>query len=193
MAARVIVVVPAVPGMLRAEVVDAIITSGFAPMVVPMTALDSYWTLLAGLWEQGVDFAVVEHDIVVDPDTLARFAACPELWCAHSYDVYAGDVAAVYGGAWSLGCVRFRAELMTRFGDLLERAGEVSIEGSDHPIHQPKSWGVLDHAVSRNLRARGVDVHQHDPKVDHLHRYDREGAWEPPRPVTEDEGVPSVS
>lgn len=145
-------------------------------MVEPCNYPEAYFDLLKELWRKRVDFAIVEHDIEVDAETLDAFAECPELWCAHSYEVYAGDVAESYGGAWALGCVRFRSELLDRFPDAVERAGEMNI----HPVHPPRTYQVMDSTLTHWLKGPyGVTVHQHSPNVKHHHHYVRTGAFPP--------------
>lgn len=46
---------------------------------------DAYWELLASVWADGEGFVVVEHDVVVDADTLPAFDACPEPRCGCGY------------------------------------------------------------------------------------------------------------
>lgn len=174
------VVVPATPTGLHPTVLPAILESGWAAHVEPMTYTEAYFDLLSRLWADRIDFAIVEHDVQIGPEVLDRFDQCERPWCAHSYEVYAGDVAAAYGGPFALGCVRFRAELMTEFPDVLVEAGKMDI----HPVHPPKSYGVMDSTMTQWLR--GVcrqKVHQHAPNVTHHHQYVRANtfpAWEPP-------------
>jgi hypothetical protein len=158
-----------------------------------MNYTEAYFDLLSKLWAEQIDFALVEHDIEVGDDTLDRFADCDRLWCAHSYEVYSGDLATAYGGPFGIGCVRFRGELMARFPDLLERCGEMDI----HPVHPPRSYGVMDSTLTQWLRGAygpdhgGVKVHQHAPNVRHHHVYAREHAFRPlPEPPPSDVGSP---
>lgn len=175
------VVVPATPDGLHPRVVPAILGSGWAVQVEPMTYVEAYYDLLAKLWSECVDFAIVEHDIEIGPEVLNRFAECDRLWCAHSYEVYAGDVATAYGGPFALGCVRFRSELMARFPDAVVKAGEMDI----HPVHPQRSYAVMDSTLTHWLRGPygpdhgGVKVHQHAPNVAHHHTYVRTGAFRP--------------
>lgn len=170
------VVVPATPGGLHARTLPAILESGWAAYVEPCLYTEAYFDLLKKLWADRVDFAIVEHDVEVFSGVLDRFAECDHLWCSHSYEVYAGDVATAYGGAWALGCTRFRAELMERFPDAVERAGEMNI----HAVHPPRSYQVMDSTLTHWLKGPyRVNVHQHLPNVTHHHRYVRTGTFPP--------------
>jgi hypothetical protein len=187
------VVVPATPDGLHPSTLPAILRSGWAAHVEPMTYTEAYYDLLCKLWADKIDFAIVEHDVEVNPETLDRFAECDHLWCAHSYEVYAGDVSAAYGGPFALGCVRFRAELMERFPDVVVEAGKMDI----HPVHPPRSYGVMDSTLTHQLRGPfgpdrgGVKVHQHAPNVGHHHAYVRAGAFRPiPQPSPSEVGSP---
>jgi hypothetical protein len=187
------VVIPATPDGLHPTTIPAILRSGWAAHVEPCNYTEAYFDLLSKLWAERIDFAIVEHDIEVGPDTLDRFADCDHLWCAHSYEVYAGDVAAAYGGPFALGCARFRAELMERFPDAVEQAGKMDI----HPVHPRRSYAVMDSTLTHWLRGPygpdhgGVKVHQHAPNVRHHHAYVRTGAFRPiPEPSPSGVGSP---
>lgn len=93
---------------------------------------EAYWELLAGLWQDGETFAIVEHDIVVRPDTLDALQDCPHEWCSYGAPYYNG----VYHG---MGCVKFSAGLIARHPRALEQVAEYS--DADHP---PKHWCRLD-------------------------------------------------
>jgi hypothetical protein len=120
---------------------------------------EAYFRLLERLWTAGEDFAIVEQDIVVEPDTLESFRACPHSWCCAPYPYLKG----VYSG---LGCVRFRSELMRRLPDLMER---VAIRANE--LHPPKHWCTLDAWVQRTMAAAYSQrpCQRHKP-VGHLHR-----------------------
>jgi hypothetical protein len=172
--------VPATPGGLHQGVVPAILASGWAAHIEPCTYTEAYYDTLLRLWADRIDFAIVEHDVEVGPETLDHFAECPELWCAHSYEVYSGDMATAYGGAWALGCVRFRSELMAQFPDAVERAGAMDI----HPVHPPRSYAVMDSTLTHWLRGPyRIAVHQHFPNVRHHHQYVRENTFPPYEPA----------
>lgn len=165
------VVVPATPNGLHPSTVPAILRQGWLAEVFPMLDSRAYFDLVAGLWEAGEGFAIVEHDIELGGGELNAFFSCPQPWCAHSYEVFAGDVAAAYGGPFALGCVRFSADLLARWPDAVTMAGELDI----HPVHPPRSYAVMDSTLTQILRSCGVEVHQHYPNVLHHHAYIRTG------------------
>ena len=168
--------VPATPQGLHHRVLPAILRSGHTARVWPMLSEESYFELMALLWANGRDFAIVEHDVEVDPDSLDSLDTCPAPWCAFSYPVFAGDIAEAYGGPFGLGCVRFRRELLEELPQAVQLAGEMNL----HPVHRPRSYAVMDSTLTRVLRAHGVQVHQHFPNVTHHHAYLREGAFVAP-------------
>ena len=162
------VVVPAVPGKLHPGVLPAILRSGYPAEVVPVGPGDEYYRLLARLWAEQVDFVVVEHDIIVGRDTLAGFEGCGHWWCAHSYRQADGcDIAVTYGQLTTLGCTRFRAEVMAWAPGAVLEAG-VTWNGR----YPPRDWHALDHALGQALRGAARlqgGAHRHWPNVEHLH------------------------
>lgn len=168
------VYVPYTPEGLHPSVVPAILADGGTPYMVEVGPGEEYFELYREVWARAEDAAFVEHDIEIPPGTLGRFLRCSNLWCAHSYRVYWGDVAATYGGAWALGCVRFRAEVMARYPQAVELAGQMDI----HPKHPPRSYAVMDSTLTQWLKGPyRLRVCQHWPNVTHHHRYNYEGAY----------------
>lgn len=167
------VLVPATPAGLNARVLPAILAQGYTAAVVPCNATESYYRLVFACWAAAQDFAIVEHDVEPHPGDLAAFDACPEPWCAHSYEVFSGDVTAAYGGPYALGLCRFRRELMLEHPDAVTQAGGMDI----HPVHPPRSYAVMDSTLTHVLRSRGLAPHQHYPNAVHHHTYLRDGAF----------------
>lgn len=137
-----------------------------------MLEVEAYYNLCAQLWREGEAFAIVEHDVELLGGELAAFEICPEPWCAHSYEVFAGDVATAYGGPFALGCVRFSADLMASYPWAVEEAGKLDL----HPVHPPRSYAVMDSTLTCILR-KVAQAHQHHPNVKHHHNYIRAGAF----------------
>jgi hypothetical protein len=169
------VVVPATPRGLHPLTVPAILEAGYVAEVHPMLIQESYWELLRGLWDEGNTFAIVEHDIGVTRDQLFALEDCGRPWCAFSYEVYAGDLAAAYGGPYGLGCTRFRYEILQKIPGAVEEAGTYD----QHPVHPPRSYAVMDSTLTRVLRSHGHEPHQHFPNVVHRHVYNRADAFVP--------------
>lgn len=179
------VIVPATPDGLHPSVLPAILRQGYRAEVVPMRHVEAYFDLVSEVWEDGETFAIVEQDVELvggfvkssynDTDLaggeLRLFDACPQRWCAHSYEVFAGDVATAYGGPFALGCTRFRAELLAERPDVPGLAGELDL----HPVHPPRSYAVMDSTLTQILRAFSIPACQHFPNVVHHHHYIREG------------------
>jgi len=170
------IVVPATPGGLHHSVIPAILRQGGAPIVWPVGPGEEYFELIRLLWAAGRDFVIVEHDVEIPPGALAGFVVCPSPWCAHSYEVYAGDVATAYGGPYALGLARFRAELMAAHPEAVEEAGKMNL----HPKHPPRSYAVMDSTLTRWLRGPcRREPCQHFPNALHHHAYNRTGAYVP--------------
>lgn len=125
---------------------------------------DSYWELLDEAWQVGEDFAIVEQDIIVEPDTLESFEGCPQPWCAAGYPYLHGDS---YHG---LGCVRFRADLLAALPDLIIALGQL-----DFPNHGPKHWCTLDAGLQRLLAAHHYMVCVEHGQVRHPSRQPAHG------------------
>lgn len=175
---------PATADGLHPSTLRSILRQGYRAELVPMIGVEAYYELVAELWKAGEDFVIVEHDVEllgghvttargIESVTgeLAAFRACPGSWCAHSYEVFAGDVAEAYGGPFALGCTRFRAELLARHPDAVELAGELDL----HPVHRPRSYAVMDSTLTQILRCLSVPVCHHRPNVEHHHHYLRAG------------------
>lgn len=125
----------------------------FAPQAERVDVLGDgfcYAALLAQAWAAGEDLVVIEHDIVIHRSVLPGFEKCPKRWCAFPYSLRAGGPV----GVKSLGCVRFRGEL------LRDTQGVV----------QQWPWRQLDNQLLSALRRLGERPHTHYPAVDHLHQ-----------------------
>jgi hypothetical protein len=120
---------------------------------------DRYWKLLKKLWTKGEDFIIVEHDIVIRPDTISGFDECPEPWCVAPYP-FAHRLCA------GLGCVRFRKELLRDFPEIMDE-----VDKREHPRFPGKrNWRTLDSCIRELLWARGIERCWHDP-VGHLGKH----------------------
>jgi hypothetical protein len=164
------VVVPAVAESRHLPAVEsALRLSGVRYAVETLGAADdAYWALLAGLWDEGEGFLVIEHDIVIRPTTIHELVECPEPWCCAPYP-YMGGKGTIIG----LGCTKFSTELIAAVPDALARAGEMTDlpRAPDYPVrhdHPPKHWCRLDSRLQRALVDSGSHPHfDHDP-VEHL-------------------------
>lgn len=117
-----------------------------------------YFDLLADAWATGETFCVVEHDIVVNPDSLDELYGCPHDWCAFPYRY--GTCERYYG----LGCVKFSADLIARCPDAMTRVGVMS-----DPTHEKRHWCRLDSWLQYVILPNfGEQMHRHDTPVGHL-------------------------
>ncbi len=206
-----LVVVPFTKKGLHPEVLEALRPLPMGATLAPWELKDEaygYGRMLRAVWqkcaETRTDLCIVEQDNLVQPfinkhdsetgGTIAGFIACPDWWCAHSYEVaprpdvrgprgQSRDIATAYGGPYGLGCVRFRWQLMAAEPDVLT----VALQRAEHPGFPAGHYIGLDSAVTGILRGRidqrtgqrddgftrapRYDAHQHFPNVGHLHRY----------------------
>jgi hypothetical protein len=107
-----------------------------------------YFWLLQALWYRNEGVLLIEHDIVVNSDTIASLRACSEDWCGAPYQV------GVNIDSW-LGCTKFSAALMNRHRDVFDR-----MERTD--------WRSIDGQLLPYLRLNGERCHTHWPAVQHL-------------------------
>ncbi len=99
--------------------------------------------ILASYWNAGDDLCIVEPDIVVNPETLQEFRDCECGYAAAPY-AWKTDVGA------ALGCVRFRAEFMARYPNVLRDAVATRV-----------SWRQLDVVIMRHILARDLKEQPH--------------------------------
>ena len=135
---------PYTPSCLKLETVEALKSQApDAEFIDVHASSTAYWSLLSDLWALGQDFAVIEHDVVISPGTIAGFEACPEPWCG---------CRSVGGSMPFLQCTRFRRELTVAYPNLL----------LDIPPGR-RHWDGLDMCFLPQLEElRGASVHQHE-------------------------------
>src|ERR1035437_5239042 len=104
---------------------------------------DSYYWLLQAFWHRQEGVMVVEHDIVVNPDTIASLRACTEDWCGCPYQV------GINIGSW-LGCTKFSPKFMARHPDVFDQ-----MERTD--------WDAIDGQLLPYLRQHSERQHIHWP------------------------------
>lgn len=155
------VVVPTAGPENHLAPVEAALTAASVPYDVYDVgeADDSYWTLLGALWAGGDGFIVVEHDILVLPETIPELESCPEPWCCAPYP-YLGGRGTIIG----LGCTKFSAEITTAVPDAVIRAGQMV---DSHPA---RHWCRLDSRIQRALVDSGYHAHFEHTAVDHLNQ-----------------------
>jgi hypothetical protein len=153
---------------LPRKVVIALNASGYKWERISVADSDeAYFEVLTDLWSFAEDFALVEHDVIVGPDTLRSFDECPLPWCVAPYPYLNG----MYGG---LGCVRFRTAIMGGAPGVMYDVGRMETTG-----HAPKHWCTLDAWLQTCLQSRGFHRCFHAP-VTHLHDWPTHGCV--PRP-----------
>jgi hypothetical protein len=118
-----------------------------------------YYDLLSDLWSHRETFAIVEHDVIVRPDSLDELEGCPEPWCAFTVPYFVGD----YPG---LACTKFEASVMGGFPEAMSLVGTMS-----NASHPPKHWCTLDAFLMSLLYSRGFRKHVHEPALGHYREY----------------------
>lgn len=126
------------------------------------------WGLFRDLWAAAEDFILLEHDIVPRQTTIERFDRCPESWCSCSYTWrwkpayhWLTDRSTKVLNA-SLGCVRFRAELLEDCPELgtdaiLQEVVEGLAPGA------PLPWPFVDSVFLAVMYGRRrYAVHEHE-------------------------------
>jgi hypothetical protein len=151
------VVIPFVP-TLNPDVARAINAGGYIPDPVDVSGSDdAYWTLLHRLWGRGKTICIVEHDVIVRPDSLRELEECPSDWCSFQVPY----VGRLYAG---LSCAKFSAALIARYPDALERISELSDD--EHP---QKHWCRIDSWLQGYvLHPGGETMCVHTPPLEHI-------------------------
>ncbi len=130
----------------------------------------AYSRLLAGLWEAGEAFTIVEHDVIVTAAALGSLEACAGDWCSCPHPYLSGSYA-------GLGCARFRGPLLARHPDLMAEVGLMSDKG-----HPPGHWCRQDGYMRAVLMRRGERQCTAHPGVGHPSRSPAHGCvpgWGP--------------
>jgi hypothetical protein len=144
-------------GPIADQTRTALDTTGRVWEPVDVSARDTAYTLLLqDLWSADETFAIVEHDIVIRPDTLDEFEDCDHPWCAFTYRFRATHIA-------GLGCTRFRTNLLAAYPDAVAKTWAEATE-----VHPYGHWCNLDDRLTRALTAAGATRHLHQPPVGHL-------------------------
>ncbi|MBU6427631.1 MAG: hypothetical protein KGR26_01345 [Cyanobacteria bacterium REEB65] len=121
---------------------------------------EAYWGLMSHLWERRQPFIIVEHDVIVRPDTFDELSECSESpWCAFPIPYLQGQYA-------GMGCVRFGAEIMNAVPDALKKVAEMK-----NDRHEPKHWCTVDGFLRVVLHNARMTQHEHLPALGHWRPY----------------------
>ena len=150
---------------LRAETITALGESDIEYELVarPITddtgyfmALDENWT--PTLTHEVQPFIVVEHDIIIRPETLRELRDCPEDWCSIPYPYLDKPEA------WGMGCVKFTDRLIVRNYSMFRDLAPVG-----DALHPPMHWCIIDWRIWQYLTAKGEQRHDHPgPALGHV-------------------------
>lgn len=143
-------------------VFEALALTGYVFELRDVSGSDSaYCDLLEELWAEGETFTIVEHDIIVRPDTPLELDTCPSPWCGFSVPYFNG----VHPG---MGCVKFGAELMARAPFAVADAGAMSDDR-----HPARHWCRLDASLQWMVLPRlQIPKHQHPTVLGHYRPYE---------------------
>lgn len=152
--------------VLSQPVLDALAATGSSYTGVDVSGSDSaYCELLQELWARQESFVIVEHDVLVRPDTLQELAVCPNNWCGFPVP-YMGTF---YPG---MACAKFEQSLIGSNPFAMEQVARMSDD-----THRERHWCRLDAWLQYIVLPRGgAQRHIHDPPLGH-YRADGTAPW----------------
>ena len=128
------------------------------------SASDSaYFQLLLEHWRKGDTFVNLEQDKIPAPGALREIYECDHPWCTYPHLAHQGDWVAEQP---TLGCTKFRADVMAGYPNLIEMAGRLDIGlGAYH-------WQRLDMLITAGLMWAVGNCHVHEfGQLEHEHVY----------------------
>jgi hypothetical protein len=128
----------------------ALVSDGIDPILLETLGQYGYWSTLAGLWDQGEGFVLIEGDIVVWPGAVQEMIDHPGDWAARPYWIN-GELRPAFG------CIKFTDELIARHPTLFFDLPEMRRE-----------WWAMDMGVYEALEAGGEKLEVLWPAVTHL-------------------------
>jgi hypothetical protein len=117
-----------------------------------------YFYVIKELWDAKETFCTIEHDIVINPETLRSFDSCPCDWDIAPYP-YKLMPDGFYAG---LGCCKISDRLIARNPEALIKVGQI-----EDRSHRQKHWCRVDGWLKQILVENNERPHAHD-LVDHL-------------------------
>lgn len=129
----------------------------------------AYGRLLERLWVPGEDLMIIEHDVQLTRVALDEAINCPCWWSAAPYTGQGTAHREASIIVQSLGCVRFRSELIEAAPGAIAQAN--SVIDAARNICPPGHWKCLDGRILSALGQAGFTPHQHD-EVPHHHEYE---------------------
>lgn len=118
---------------------------------------DAYYWLLHRMWSIGQTFVVVEHDILIRPDTIDQLLACAGHRCSFGYAYLNSDN---YHG---LGCMKYTAAFIEA-----NPAAMALLGGMHNDTHPHRHWCSLDAFLNYNVLRDQPWCQRHAPPVTHL-------------------------
>ena len=155
-----VLIVPHVPGMLKAETMAAVERSYEAYFTFPLKWDDPYQyaELFRQVWDWPVDTLWIEQDMVPTAAQITDVLYCSHQWCTITY--HQG------GGMYTdgIGFAKFASRLKT----VWPNAG-ANISADPRGRERAVKWPSLNEQVENHLSRLGVAMHVHDGHVMHLH------------------------
>ena len=149
---------------LRAETIVGLSNSDipYEMTARPIVDDEGYFFALAEAWtptqqHMAEPFILVEHDIVVRPETLRELRDCPEDWCAAPYPYLDKPEA------WGMGCVKFSDRLIVRNPWIFKE-----FQDDSDSLHPPRHWCRMDTYIWHALTERGETRHDHSGVCGHV-------------------------
>lgn len=129
----------------------ALLTEGVPCEIVALQGDYDYGEAVAGMWAQGDEIVVLEHDVVPWPGAMNAISGCEHPWCVYEYPFAPNALG------HAIGCLRVSEELVRSDLDLPDMWAGVP-------------WNQLDAALYRALAAASGErePHIHTPPLAHL-------------------------
>jgi hypothetical protein len=111
----------------------------------------AYWEAIVRRWDGENDLIIIEHDIVIGPDTISSLTECPEPWCLFAFDHDHGRMDR------QLGCTKISAAAQRQAHWL-----RVAALFESCPFCRGRGcWFHLDVDIDAALTSRGLQPHVH--------------------------------
>lgn len=108
-----------------------------------------WWNEFRVRWGTGDDIVTIDQDVVLVPDVVQQFDACPEPWCVFPYPYWHDQFL-----CHSCGCTRFRKE----------------VQGALRHADMEMTWNHYDGDIRSTMHDQGYGhPHVHFPPLRHLH------------------------
>lgn len=136
------------PNRTLQTVVDCLRAQAVQPELHRVDEGAAYWRLMRELWQEGQEFFIVEHDVLVWFGGIRELSECEHKWCTLP-TVCRGKLFST-----SFGCVRFSEQVIAENPGFWEDI--------------PTTWWHLDGAFADKMGWPYIRPHVHWPPATHL-------------------------